>query len=531
MDYSKLSTDELLQMYQQQQAAPAEDLSKVSTEDLLARYQQQNVGYAEDMAKAGGSGLLRGAANFVGTGGDISQAMQQGMAPGGIAEQATGGTRQEAVNAMPSWMRRFHEPNKPVVGTSKDVQGAIDAAAGAPVTQYKGQTLPGQLTGGAGEALGNPISYMGPGGAALKIGGAALSGAGGEAGRQATKGTKYEPYGGIAGALLGGAVAGKALGPATPRAAIPKAEELRAAADAGYDAARASGLMVDPRGVAQWAANAQQQLYAKSYSAGKNGTAPQTFAVLDDLQRAPAGAVGAGPANLDAIRKKLRSISEQVQPTAGGAFKYTEDAGAAQKALRHFNGFTENIPQRHIMAGDAASYVRNTKQANSDYAAYSRLRDYDARLTKAERATDRQIAGSLDAQIRQKAGQIIDRGTPGMNAAERAQLSKIERGGPVSNTFRQLGRAGAGVVPLGMQAVTAAATGGTLLPWQIALQAGLYGARKGSEAVTKSRAKKLGEMLAKRSPEYEKRVAGLPPPPGKEANIAALVRAMMTAPR
>jgi thioredoxin reductase len=61
---------------------------------------------------------------------------------------------------------------------------------------------------------------------------------------------------------------------------------------------------------------------------------------------------------------------------------------------------------------------------------------------------------------------------------------------------------------------------------QAALAAALYGARKGSEAITTKRAEKLVEMLAKRSPEYERRVKNLPPMDRAPAG-AALIRALL----
>jgi hypothetical protein len=120
----------------------------------------------------------------------------------------------------------------------------------------------------------------------------------------------------------------------------------------------------------------------------------------------------------------------------------------------------------------------------------------------------------------------------GMNEAERAQLQLVNSGGPVSNFLRQIGRGGAGVIPLGAQLAAAgplaAATGGASVLPQIGLAAGLYGARKGSEAITKHRAKELAEMLAKRSPEYERRAANLPAPDTAQGK-AALLRALLNA--
>lgn len=418
---------------------------------------------------------------------------------------------------------------------SRDVVKGVEDSTGsqfytpppnAPVSEKFAHTI--------GEFVGNPVSYLGPGRAVLKIAGALLGGAGSEAGGQALEGTGYEGAGRVLGGMAGGVTAGKTLGPTQPKAAIPTSPELLEAGVSGgqyggYKGAAKSGLELDPTGVASSAAQIEQHLYGKNFSGGPNGTAQKTFSALADLQQPPTVANGrafVGPANIEAVRERLKEISKEVQLAQGGATVGTKDAAAASAALERLNAYAENIPKGHILAGDAAAYTNAIKEANANYGAGARLRDYDARLTKAERATDRQIAGSLDSQIKTKAGQMLDRGAGGMNSAERSQLELINSGGPVSNTLRQLGRGGAGVIPLGTQAAMAAATGGAFLPAQAALAAALYGARKGSEAITKSRANKLAEMLAKRSPEYESRVSNLPQV-SSAPNVAALARALM----
>lgn len=418
-----------------------------------------------------------------------------------------------------------------------------EQAAVAPTREAAKQTLiaqtpepqgrAGQFGVAVGEGLGNPVSYMGPGSALLKVGGAALAGAGGEAGRQAAEGTAYEKPAQIAGALAGGLTAAKTMGPAAPKAAVPTADELIAIGKQGYKTARASGLELDTAPVSSWATKVQQELVGPDhgFTGGPQGVAPKTFGVLAELQNAPSGAVVTA-ANLDALRKNLGRIAQETQPAAGGFAKPTPDAAAASIALQRLGEFTENLPQGSVLAGDAANYVRATSEANRNYAAGQRVRDFDARLTKAENATDRQVAGSLDSQIKSKAGQMLDNPhrTRGLSKEELAQLQLINSGTRGSNFLRQAGRGGAGVIPVMGQLAAAgpvfAAGGIPGLALQGTVAAALYGARKGSEAITKSRADKLVEMLAKRSPEYERRVRNLPPP-DTAAGKAALIRALL----
>jgi hypothetical protein len=207
---------------------------------------------------------------------------------------------------------------------------------------------------------------------------------------------------------------------------------------------------------------------------------------LDRLQNPhPQSVVTA--ANLDALRKNLGHIAEQTQPAKGGFPKPTPDAAAAKVALGDLRAYTENIPQNHIMAGDATDYVRQIKQANANWAAGSRVRDLDARLTKAENATERQIAGSIDTQIKSKAGSLLDnpQNLRGLTNDEISQLQLINSGTPGSNVLRQLGRGGAGVIPLGTHAASAVLTHGASLPYSLAIGIPLFAARKASEAITK----------------------------------------------
>ncbi len=418
----------------------------------------------------------------------------------------------------------------PSMVPTEDEQMAVAPTRQAATETLKGQTYApqgpvGRIGEAVGEGIGSPASYLGPGGAVLKVGGAALSSAASEGARQATEGTPFEKPASVAAALAGGVAAGKVFGPGAPKAAIPTSEELFKVGGEGYKRARGTGLEVEPNAVSSWATRVEQELAGPEYgfTGGQDGVAKKTFGALGRLQNPPEGAVVTA-SNIDALRKNLGNIAQETQPAGpGGAVKPTADAAAASIALKRLGSFSEDLPQGSVLAGDAAAYVRETKQANANWATGERTRDFDARLTSAEDATDRGIAGSLDAQIKTKAGQLLDnikkaksRTEPikSLTPEELAQLQLINSGTFGSNVLRQLGRGGAGVIPLTTQAVTAiplaAATGGSSVIPQAVLAAGLFAARKGSEFITKNRASKLAEMLAMRSPEYERRAAELP---------------------
>lgn len=423
-------------------------------------------------------------------------------------------------------------PNPSMVPIA-DEQAAIAPARAQATETLKASTPEPQGRAGKfgqaiGEGLGNPLTYAGPGGIGLKLGGSVLSSLGGEGGRQAAEGTKFETPVQLAGALIGGGAAVKTFGQKAEKAAIPVYRELKDAATADYNAARNSGLELHPQGVASFASKVGQELGGPNhgFTGGQFGDAPKTFSVLDTLQKPPAGAVITA-SNVDAIRKNLGRLARE---TSDG--KPTPDAAAASVALEHLNKYTENIPQNHILAGDPAEYLRATKQGNANYSAAQRVRSFDAKITKAENNSAGGIATSLENQIKSQARTILNnpKNLRGLNQAEKDQLQLINDGGPVSNTMRQLGRGGAGVIPIMGQLAASGpvlAAGGPLaLAAQVALAGGLYGARKGSEAITKNRAKTLAEMLAKRSPEYESRVNALGPH-DNSPNIAAMARALI----
>jgi hypothetical protein len=152
---------------------------------------------ALDIAKSTGSGVARGGAMMVGLGGDLSKVMGAGlqsMEKGGAPVEQQ---RSQMLEAMPSWLRKYHEQPAAPIG-SKEIMGAVDKAAGAPVMSYEPQTRAGKVGRTIGEFL--PAAMMGGGGL---LRGAIAPGAASELAGQLTEGSKLEPYARIAGAVGG----------------------------------------------------------------------------------------------------------------------------------------------------------------------------------------------------------------------------------------------------------------------------------------------------------------------------------------
>jgi hypothetical protein len=435
--------------------------------------------------------------------------------PGGLLKGFTGG-----VNSNPALMQDEQMAE----------QQARQATAETVANQiHKPEGGVGKIGSAIGEGVGNPISWVGPGGAALKGVGAVLSSGGGEAARQTAEGTAFEKPAQLAGGLAGGMAAVKVAGVKAPKAKTPDYRELKDAASSDYNTARALGLELHPQGAASFASKVEQELSGPQhgFTGGQYGDAPKVFSVLDTLQNPPAGATVTA-SNIDAIRKNL---ARQARETSEG--KPTPNAAAATVALQRFNEYTESLPKNHIMAGSAEDYVRATKRGNANYSAAQRLRVVDQKVANAQRNTEGSIAASLDNQIKsQIRNGILNRpqAQRGWSPEELAQANKVNSGTATSNTLRQIGRGGSGVIPLFAQAAAApgvAAVGGPVgLALQGALAATLYGSKKTAERMTLSQAKKLAEMLAQRSPEYQSRVANLAQT-DMTPNKAALVRALL----
>jgi hypothetical protein len=415
-------------------------------------------------------------------------------------------------------------------GNAPAVMGVVQDKLTGPL--YQPQTNAGKYGLAAGEALGNPLSYVGPGGLPLKVGASVLGALGSEAGGQAAQGTKYETPARLGGALAGGVAGVKALGPAAERAAVPTAAELSARADAGYTAARNSGVEIAPEKLADAATKWQQDLTTGpkyAFTGGQDGTAPKTLGLLDKLQNPPEGSTVTA-ANLDTLRRQINNIAGETE-----GFKPTADAKAAMVLKRQFGDYLENPPQDHVVAGNAEDFVNNIKQANGDYAAMSRANAVDSKVARAETNTAGSIAASADNQIKSQLRSILNnpKAQRGYTPDEIAQMSAVNSGSLASNTLRQLGRGGTGVIPMATHIGTALATGGSSIPASLGIGLPLYGAKKLAEALTRRQANNLSETLRMRSPEFaarqsETNVKNLLANQSRiPANKAAILRALL----
>lgn len=385
--------------------------------------------------------------------------------------------------------------------TTPQMVGAVEKFTG-PLPQPQGPA--GRFGQSIGESLGNPVSYIGPGGLPMKVGSAILSGAGGQAGEETGL-----PGMRAIGTLAGGLAGAKALGPAAEKAAIPTLAELGAAKNQNYGDALKSGLELHPAVMQTFAAQAEQNLMKRF----RPSNAGPTFDLLSELQNVPAGRATTTAADLNSIRTTLGEFAKETRAVSQGVFAPTPNAAAANSVLQDFKRLTENIPnlpQGSVVAGDPALYAAKTAEGNANNAAFRRVENFDSKTMRAENAANGGVATSLDNQLKSKSRQLLDNPsrTRGWSQDELDQLQLINDGTLTSNLMRQAGRGTN--LGLNLAAAPFSFASGTW-PYQLGMASAAGALKKGAEMMTKSRVNTLQDMLAQRSPLYQQRAANVHP--------------------
>lgn len=469
-------------------------------------------GVLSDAAQSLGIGAVKGGIGLAGMGGDVRDLASTGV--GKIAGMFGGNP--ENVAAMTGQALR----HAPIIGpalsgpASADIQKGIEGVTGE---FYKPKTTVGEGAQTVGEFL--PAALVGPGGLARRVlTQVAAPALASETAGQIAKSTtpEAEPYARVGGALVGGGLA--SVRRAT-EAAVPSLEGIKDAAQAGYKHPVVESLEIKPASVQTAGVRIIQELHNAGFRRNNVG---QTFGALDELM-APTGAA-AKVADIDSVSKNLGVLSKEVN-TIG---KPTTEATAAGIAKRKVDDYLANIKAPDVISGDAAAASTILKEARSNWAAYMKGSDVDARLTRAERQAAKSGSGSnIDNAVRQKISAILDvpSRTVGFTPAEIDQMEKIVRGTWGSNVARKLGKLGVdGGLSLLLHSASAYGTGGGTIP--IAVAGTLM--RKLGEAITQRNAEKLQRMIAARSPLAAKIPQPIPAPslsPPVSAGMSGLLGA------
>lgn len=320
--------------------------------------------------------------------------------------------------------------------------------------------------------------------------------------------------------------------------AVPTAQELKTASNAGYKAAQDSGVEYHGAAVKDLVDTLEGKLAEDAHIPATN---PKTFNLLRQLQDPPEGST-VQLKFIDAIRKKLGQVAAD-----------PDEARAATIAIKDLDRFLE--------APDPAAVVARTAPAEGNAVALPGISStaedvaktlVDARANAAAGFRDKLItnvednAGRRSAAtdsgansgntLRQRLASVLanDKKTRGFSDQEISAIEDIVKGDTTTNATRNIGKllgggGGLGAALYGLTgAVSATANPG------MAMVAGLpvVGAvsKAISNSLTKSQVQKLSELLRSRSPLYEEMKSNAPMAPvspEQNAALAAALRASM----
>ena len=467
-DYSKLSDDELMALVQPK---PAQDYSKMSDADLLSMVKPQR----------------------------------------GVLDKLTG---MDGGERYQTW------PEKLIRGVGKS---AVSAA-----------TLPGDVM--AGEASPNDTGRV------MDL---------------ATLGTPVNPAVRAGDQLIPGVAKAMRAQPA----AVPTTRELAEAGGADIKAATASDLRIPGSAVADYSRKIQAE-FSRPGSSIHPVDAPNTFAKLKELEGASPDAFFT-PANLQSLRESLQATAQNFNPQAA------KDQLAASRAIKALDQFLPTLGAKDTMVGAAPGGIATREQlvtsalegqreaqrvaelfkrGQGNYAAGMRSNDITGNLDRARtgilersegRATAANSGRNMDNTLRQKTEAVLEKPKEisGYNDAEIGALERVVDGGAGRNLARNISNklGGGGGAAQSLFASMGAGAGAAMAGIPGALIGAATPTAVGSTARTianllaKKDMRAVDELLRKRSPLYEERLANPKMSVKTPEGRAALIRALMAA--
>lgn len=447
-----------------------------------------------DVAKEGGKGLLRGFTGLV----------------GGIADE-------------------FMQPIRDVVSAGRYISGKpnqqpVDPGYGSQIGHAAGiepspKTIPGKYAGTTAEVLGNPVSYLGPGSAALKVGAGAVSGLASEGAGQLTEGTAAEPYARVAGSLVGGTATATAAAERnlTKLAAqLPTREKIYDAANAGYDMLKKSNTRISAQGTQDLLTSVKNDLHAEHF---REYLAPSTYRAIEELGATGSASIG----DLDGVRRLLNRIPG-TNPT---------DREAARRAIGAIDDYLVNVPVQHVVSGDPARDAAILKHAQGNWSLHKQLEQLEEGSIKGQHRAG--VSGSGANRVntaRQEVRKILDsdKKSRGMSDAVKDKMEEIVMGTWLSNKARSVGK----YAPTGpVSAIAATAAGfGAGAPAAIAVGGGGFLAKHLGEYLTDRQIGQLEQLMRAESPIGKPVARALAPAIAEQQAVpaAAAMRSALTSP-
>jgi hypothetical protein len=289
-----------------------------------------------------------------------------------------------------------------------------------------------------GQAVGNPTSYLGPGGLPLKVASAVTGATGAEWARKQAEGTELEtPMAMLGGAVGGGAAALPSAGRAawrssTARAAMAGEQGIHDASRAAYKEIEASPIYLDHQQLDDFGRAIHREVagYPNSFNAR---TAPTTFGTMADFFAEQQGQRTSLRDILD-LHEQLGNVSAQTN------YKDFTAAQVARAAIR--DEIETALPAES----------RTMRDALANWSAYKKIEEVQAAQEAAGlRAASTGTAQNFQNVMRQEIRKIFSnpKRRRGYSDEELAQMERIITGPAMENWLRMAGKGLSPASPLG----------------------------------------------------------------------------------
>jgi hypothetical protein len=293
---------------------------------------------------------------------------------------------------------------------------------------HKPEGRAGKFGAAVGEVLGNPVSYVGPGSAALKVGAGTVSALGSEGAGELFEGTKLETPARIAGGMVtGGAAASVAAERNLSQLAakLPTPEKIYEGAKAGYEMLKKSNTRISPEGTEALLNDVKSELHADNF---RDYLAPSTYRAIEELGVNGAATVG----DLDGVRQLLNRVS------ANGAGGKT-DQEAARRAIKAIDDFISNVPDHYVLSGNPTADAAILKHSQKMWAIHKQLDTVEEEsIVGQHRAGVSGTGANRINTARQEVRKILDsdKKSRGMSDAVKDKMEEIVMGTWATNSAR-----------------------------------------------------------------------------------------------
>lgn len=313
-----------------------------------------------------------------------------------------------------------------------EAERATDASI--PLSQrLAGELLGMGMTGGLASGAGLTMMNM----ARPTVGGMALRGAGEGAAYGGLYGfgsgegqedrLQRAAFGGLTGAAAGG-LAGGLAGALSRRPQVPTADELKAQANAAYQAVDNSGLMISGGSVQ----NFGKQLEATLANEGIDTTLhPRVVAALTRIVNSQDDISFQG---MDILRRVAKNAAASTDPS---------ERRLAQIVIENIDDFVRNLQPADIVGGtDPATTVQTLRLAREMWSRGSKSEFVQNLVQRAQDSMSNYTQSGFENALRREFRSII-RNPSKMRlftTEEQAALRAVAQGGPIANVLRWIGK-------------------------------------------------------------------------------------------